>query len=65
MSPSWESGGALRRNRLDLDRKIAQVRKALEQIKPHGLCFKTAKPKAGRRDIGPIFGLSFEGRVTI
>jgi integrase len=42
---------ALRRNRLDLDRKVVQVREALEQTKAHGIRFKPPKSKAGRRDI--------------
>jgi integrase len=42
---------ALRLNRVDLDRKIAKVREALEQAKVHGIRFKSPKSKAGRRDI--------------
>jgi integrase len=42
---------ALRWNRVDLDRKVAQVREALEQTKAHGIRFKLPKSKAGRRDI--------------
>jgi integrase len=42
---------ALRWNRVDLDRKVAQVREALEQTKAHGIRFKQPKSKAGRRDI--------------
>jgi integrase len=41
---------ALRRNRIDLGAKIAQVREALEQTKVHGVRFKTPKSTAGRRD---------------
>jgi integrase len=42
---------ALRRNRIDLGAKIAQVREALEQTKTHGVRFKPPKSRAGRRDI--------------
>lgn len=42
---------ALRWSRVDLDRKVAQVREALEQTKAHGIRFKSPKSKAGRRDI--------------
>ena len=42
---------ALRWNRVDLERKIAQVREALEFTKVHGLRFKAPKSKAGVRDI--------------
>jgi integrase len=42
---------ALRWNRVDLDRKVAQVREALEQTTAHGVRFKPPKSKAGRRDI--------------
>jgi integrase len=42
---------ALRWNRVDLDAKVVQVREALEQTKVHGIRFKTAKTRAGRRDI--------------
>jgi integrase len=42
---------ALRWNRVDLDRKIAQAREALEQTKAHGVRFKSPKSKAGRRDV--------------
>jgi integrase len=42
---------ALRWNRVDLDARVAQVREALEQTKAHGIRFKPAKTKAGRRDI--------------
>jgi integrase len=42
---------ALRRNRVDLGAKIAQVREALEQTKAHGVRFKPPKSRAGRRDI--------------
>jgi integrase len=42
---------ALRWNRVDLDAKVVQVREALEQTKTHGIRFKPAKTKAGRRDI--------------
>jgi integrase len=42
---------ALRWCHLDLDKKELQVREALEETKAHGLRVKTAKTKAGRRDI--------------
>jgi integrase len=42
---------ALRWSRVDLDTKVIQVREALEQTKAHGIRFKQAKTKAGRRDI--------------
>jgi integrase len=42
---------ALRECRVDLDRKVAQVREALEETKAHGIRFKPPKSKAGRRDI--------------
>jgi integrase len=42
---------ALRWNRVDLDRKLLQVREALEQTKAHGIRFKVPKSKAGKRDI--------------
>jgi integrase len=42
---------ALRWNRVDLDRGVIEVREALEQTKAHGLRFKPAKTRAGRRDI--------------
>jgi integrase len=41
---------ALRWGRIDLDRKLIQVREALEPA-PEGVRFKTPKTKAGRRDI--------------
>jgi integrase len=42
---------ALRWDRVDLDRKVALVRDALEQTKAHGIRFKPPKSRAGRRDI--------------
>jgi integrase len=42
---------ALRWNRVDVDAKVIQVREALEQTKAHGIRFKSAKNRAGRRDI--------------
>ena len=42
---------ALRWSRIDLDRKVAQVREALEITKANGIRFKTPKSKAGARDI--------------
>lgn len=42
---------ALRWGRVDLDRKVIQVREALEETKAHGVRFKGPKTKAGRRDI--------------
>jgi integrase len=41
----------LRWGRVDLDRKIIEVREALEETKVHGIRFKAPKSKAGRRDI--------------
>jgi integrase len=42
---------ALRWGRVDLDRKVIEVREALEETKTHGIRFKAPKTKAGRRDI--------------
>jgi integrase len=42
---------ALRWSRVDLDARVIQVREALEQTKAHGIRFKPAKTKAGRRHI--------------
>ena len=42
---------ALRWSRIDLDKKILQVREAVEETKEHGIRFKVPKSKAGRRDI--------------
>ena len=42
---------ALRWSRADLDRKVIEVREALEQTKTHGVRFKPAKTRAGRRGI--------------
>jgi len=42
---------ALRWSRTDLDRKVTEVREALEQTKAHGIRFKSVKTRAGRRDI--------------
>jgi integrase len=42
---------ALRWNHVDLDTKVIRVREALEQTGAHGIRFKAAKTKAGRRDI--------------
>jgi integrase len=42
---------ALRWGRVDLDRKIIEVREALEETKAYGIRFKAPKSKAGRRDI--------------
>jgi len=42
---------ALRWGRVDLDKKLCQVREALEETQQHGIRFKTPKSKAGRRDI--------------
>jgi integrase len=42
---------ALRWARVDLDRKVIEVREALEETKAHGIRFKAPKTKAGRRDI--------------
>ena len=36
---------------MDLDKKVIQVREALEQTKQHGIRFKAPKSKAGRRDV--------------
>ena len=42
---------ALRWSRIDPDRKMIEIREALEQTKAHGIRFKSAKTRAGRRDI--------------
>jgi integrase len=42
---------ALRWSRVDLDKKLIQVREAVEHTKVHGTRFKAPKSKAGRRDI--------------
>jgi integrase len=42
---------ALKWSRVDLDRKVIEVRDALERTKAHGIRFKAPKSKAGRRDI--------------
>ena len=42
---------ALRWSRVDLDKKLVQVREAVEHTKIHGTRFKAPKSKAGRRDI--------------
>jgi integrase len=42
---------ALRWSRVNLDAKVIQVREALEQTAAHGVRFKSAKSRAGRRDI--------------
>ena len=42
---------ALRWGCVEVDRKVAKVREALEQTKAHGIRFKAPKSKAGRRDI--------------
>jgi integrase len=42
---------ALRWSRVDLDKKVIQVREALEETDAHGIRFKAPKSKAGRRDI--------------
>jgi integrase len=42
---------ALRWSNVDLDRKIIQVREALEQTDAHGIRFKSPKSNAGRRNI--------------
>jgi integrase len=42
---------ALRERRVDLDRGVIEVREALEETKAHGIRFKPAKTKAGRRTI--------------
>jgi integrase len=42
---------ALRWRRTDLDKKVIQVREALEETKEHGIRFKAPKSKAGRRDV--------------
>jgi integrase len=42
---------ALKWGRVDLDRKVIEVREALEFTKAHGIRFKPPKSKAGRRDI--------------
>jgi integrase len=42
---------ALRERSVDLDRGVIEVREALEETKAHGIRFKSAKTRAGRRDI--------------
>jgi integrase len=42
---------ALRWSRVDLDKRLIQVREAVEHTKAHGTRFKAPKSKAGRRDI--------------
>jgi integrase len=42
---------ALKERRVDLDRGVVEVREALEETKAHGIRFKAAKTKAGRRGI--------------
>lgn len=42
---------ALRWSRVDFDKKVIEVREALEETKEHGIRFKVPKSKAGRRDI--------------
>jgi integrase len=42
---------ALRWSNVDFDRKIIQVREALEQTDAHGIRFKSPKSNAGRRNI--------------
>jgi integrase len=42
---------ALRWSKVDLDKKIIQVREALEKTDEHGIRFKPPKSNAGRRDI--------------
>jgi integrase len=42
---------ALRWSRADLDKKVIQVREAIEETEEHGIRFKAPKSKAGRRDI--------------
>jgi integrase len=42
---------ALRWNRIDLDKKVIQVRETLEESSEYGIRFKAPKTKAGRRDI--------------
>jgi integrase len=42
---------ALRWINVDLTTKVIRVREALEQTKQHGVRFKTAKTKSGRRDV--------------
>src|SRR6202048_2530532 len=42
---------ALRWGRVGIDRKVIEVREALEETKAHGVRFKAPKTKAGRRDI--------------
>jgi integrase len=42
---------ALRWKNVDLDKKVLQVREALEQTRTHGIRFKAPKSKAGRRDV--------------
>lgn len=42
---------AVRERHVDLDRAVIEVREALEETKAHGIRFKAAKTKAGRRHV--------------
>jgi integrase len=42
---------ALKEHRVDLDNGVVEVREALEETKAHGIRCKSAKTRAGRRDI--------------
>jgi integrase len=42
---------ALRWGHVDLDRKVIQVREAIEETKSYGIRIKPPKTKAGRRDV--------------
>jgi len=42
---------SLRWRHIDFDRKILQVREALEETRGHGVRFKAPKSKAGKRDV--------------
>ena len=46
MASCWRFVGLI-----DLDAKIIQIREALEETREHGVRFKRAKTKNGRRDI--------------
>lgn len=47
----WRDAGPSRGPALDLDKKVIQVREAIEETKVHGIRFKAPKTKAARRDI--------------
>jgi integrase len=52
---------ALREGRVDLDKGVIEVREALEETKTYGVRFKTAKTKAGRRNVTNDCGRGIAG----